>query len=257
MATFEQVDDRLESEQRDLFLVIAEAYRSAPRADREFLWSRTAGGTHLHQPALPGRVAVEFNDLEVLRRFGLVSRRRGNRHSGVLNVTPDGLKFYEYLRKRQGLVVESVEATVRQLLDGSGFAAAHPGSSMKLNEATSLLWSPSVDRELSRIGHTCREAMQLFASELVARHRVEGADEDRQHTVARIRAVLAARAERVGATEQAFLDALLAYWGTVSDLVQRQEHAGQKEGSPVEVEDARRVVFQTMNLMYELHRSLG
>ena len=49
----------------------------------------------------------------------------------------------------------------------------------------------------------------------------------------------------VGERDRAFLDALLTYWGTVSDLVQRQEHGAKKEGEPLMWEDARRVVFQT------------
>ena len=39
------------------------------------------------------------------------------------------------------------------------------------------------------------------------------------------------------------------------DLVQRQEHGGQKEGEPLGWEDGRRVVFQTANVMVELHRA--
>jgi len=54
----------------------------------------------------------------------------------------------------------------------------------------------------------------------------------------------------------AFLDALLVYWGTACDLVQRQEHGSQREGAPLTWEDARRVVFQTMLVMYEVGRAV-
>jgi hypothetical protein len=50
------------------------------------------------------------------------------------------------------------------------------------------------------------------------------------------------------------LKALLAYWGTVNDLVQRQEHGGQKEREPLKWEDGRRVVFQTAVVMFEIAR---
>jgi hypothetical protein len=73
--------------------------------------------------------------------------------------------------------------------------------------------------------------------------------------VDRIRAVLSTR-ER-SAAHQAFLTALLSYWGTVSDLVQRQEHGAQKEGEPLTWEDARRVVFQTAVVMFEIARAVG
>lgn len=52
------------------------------------------------------------------------------------------------------------------------------------------------------------------------------------------------------------MEALLAYWGTVSDLVQRQEHGGQKEGEPLEWEDARRAVLHTAVVMFEVDRVL-
>ena len=43
------------------------------------------------------------------------------------------------------------------------------------------------------------------------------------------------RAEEALVKERAFLDALLAYWGTVNDLVQPQEHGGQREGEALDV----------------------
>jgi hypothetical protein len=64
-------------------------------------------------------------------------------------------------------------------------------------------------------------------------------------TVARIRSVLEHLAGLLGATEKPLLDALLTYWGTVSDLVQRQEHGAQREGESLSWADSRRVVFQT------------
>jgi hypothetical protein len=39
-------------------------------------------------------------------------------------------------------------------------------------------------------------------------------------------------------------------------LVQRQEHGAQKEVTPLTWEDARRVVFQTCVVMYEINRAL-
>ena len=57
------------------------------------------------------------------------------------------------------------------------------------------------------------------------------ADTDKAQTVARIRGALAQ--VPVGSdSERKFLEALLVYWGTLSDLIQLQEHGGQKEGTP-------------------------
>ncbi len=68
--------------------------------------------------------------------------------------------------------------------------------------------------------------------------------------------MLDARKQELGDKTHAFLDALLPYWGTVSDLAQRQTHAARKENEPVTPEDARRVVFYSMLVMYELDRSI-
>ena len=58
-------------------------------------------------------------------------------------------------------------------------------------------------------------------------------------------------------TERAFLDALLAYWGTVIDLVQRQEHGALREGTPLIRRDAKRVVLQCAIVMYELDEAIS
>jgi len=55
----------------------------------------------------------------------------------------------------------------------------------------------------------------------------------------------------MGASPAAFLDSLLALWGTVHDLAQRQEHGAQKEGPPLGWEDGRLLVFHTVVVMFE------
>jgi hypothetical protein len=52
------------------------------------------------------------------------------------------------------------------------------------------------------------------------------------------------------------LEALVPFRGTVSDLVQRQEHGGQREGAPLRWEDGRRLVFQTAVIMFEIDSAL-
>jgi hypothetical protein len=59
--------------------------------------------------------------------------------------------------------------------------------------------------------------------------------------------------EKVGA----FASALLHYWGTLIDLVSRQEHRASTEAAELNFEDARRVVFQTLVVMFEIDRALN
>ena len=46
------------------------------------------------------------------------------------------------------------------------------------------------------------------------------------------------------------------YWHGVSNLAQRQEHAASRDRAPLSEDDARRVIFQTLNVMVEIDREL-
>ena len=97
--------------------------------------------------------------------------------------------------------------------------------------------------------------MQEFASGLITKYNPPN-DTDPAKTKTRIKAVLGHRASTLGSTEKDFLAALLKYWGTVVDLVQRQVHQGQKEGEPLVWEDGRRA-FQTSIVMFEIAKALA
>ncbi len=60
-------------------------------------------------------------------------------------------------------------------------------------DAEKKLWISESKRELTTIGHLCREAMQLFATSLVEQYKLTEVDMDPAHTIARVRAVLKAR----------------------------------------------------------------
>jgi hypothetical protein len=83
----------------------------------------------------------------------------------------------------------------------------------------------------------------------------EDVNPDPQKTVDRLRVVM--KKVDVSDAVKEFAAALIAYFGVVSDLAQRQEHGAQKEREPLKWEDARRIVFQTAMLMFELDRTLG
>jgi hypothetical protein len=53
-----------------------------------------------------------------------------------------------------------------------------------------------------------------------------------------------------------FLKALVHYWGTLTDLALRQDHSGERPKGPLGVEDARRLVFQTLVVMTEIDRTM-
>jgi hypothetical protein len=138
------------------------------------------------------------------------------------------------------------EQTIAAYVNAEAFRIAYPEASRKWLDAHRLL-ETSPERLATQIGHLCREAIQAFSDALVQRHGVGPFEANKTKT--KIRAVFATRDTSEGVRKA--LLALTAYWESVSDLVQRQEHG------PVGAEDSRRVVFLTMFVMREIDLALG
>ena len=133
----------------------------------------------------------------------------------------------------------------------------YPKVYKKWEEAANMLWGSDSDQRHTTIGHLCREAMQEFTTALVEKYNPVDVDEDKAHTVSRMRSVLKSKNINLSTTEKPFLEGLIGYWGTTIDLVQRQEHGDTKEGEPLKWEDSRRVVFQTAIVMFEIDKALS
>lgn len=251
----------LESEQEDLLSALIEAERNVRPEQRQEFWviGLVGRGDVIHHPGLAGgELASHLSDVLTLADAGLVRIvRQGSHDPQFFVVAPFGFRYYDHLKRRAGQPARQVEADVRKYVDSHAFRQRHPGAYKKWLEAEELLWSSDSQRQLTAIGHHCREAMQEFASELVAHYGPPNVEPDRQKIVARFRAVLEQRKPALHKAEGPFLDALLAYWGALSDLVQRQEHGAQREGEPLTWEDGRRIVFQTAVVMFEVNRSLA
>ena len=99
--------------------------------------------------------------------------------------------------------------------------------------------------------------MQEFVTVLVEHYKPVDVDKNKAHTISRLSAVIEHQAKNLGNTEKSFLHALIDYWRRVSDLIQRQEHGGQKEGRSLVWEDARRIVFQMAVIMFEVDSALS
>ncbi|HMJ33167.1 MAG TPA: hypothetical protein VK501_04545 [Baekduia sp.] len=240
--------------QRELFDRIAGLAHELPAHDREFLFA------HRADPArVVGANNIDFpvvgDDVSQLEKAGLLKWTSQNYVTGLnFVVTPRGFEVYELARRRMADRLAAVERDVLTYLRGDEMAQRFPQAFRLWLQADQQHASRSVNATV--VGHTIREAMQMFATELLDRHRVDSSESPTQ-TVARVRAVINARRDDLGEARSEVLDALLAYWGTVSDLTQRLEHGAQKEGEPVNSEDARQLVYLTAQVMFELSRTLG
>ena len=141
-------------------------------------------------------------------------------------------------------------------LNAITFQQSHPKAYGKWCAAEELLWKSDSQNQLTTIGHLCREAGQEFADDLVKHYQPPDVTTDKTKTKDRLKAVIRKKVIEVGETKESFYDALIAYWYTLIDLVQRQEHAGLKEGQPLTWEDGRIVVFNTLIVMFEIDKAL-
>jgi len=250
-------DILLEPEQEDLFSLVVEASRTLSRNQREkFILVETVQGSFLRHAYLHDFVPdVYKGDVEALHRVGLIYASYES-STLVFDVTPEGFRYYEYLKERKNEPIARVESHSRSYLDGGQFQKLYPSAFQKWAEAETLLWSSDSEKQLTTIGHLCREATQEFATALVEKHRPPNVDPIKAHDVARIRSVINNSGAKLGDTTTAFLEALVIYWGTLSDLIQRQEHGSQREGQQLVWEDARRIVFQTISIFVEIDRAL-
>jgi len=248
----------LESQQKELLTVLVEAARNVPRDERrKFVCSEAFGSPPkiLHPGFLNGEINWYLGDVETLANADLLST---SYTSGNIqfDITPLGFEYYRYL-KHERSSTERIEDNVRVYLHTDEFRSAHPAAFSKWAEAEKLLWESDSEEQATVIGHHCREAMQEFVTELVDRFQPTEVDKDKSLVIKRLKAVINQNSDILGKTEKRFLEALVEYWESINDLIQRQEHGAKKEGKQLVWIDSRRVVFQLAILMFEIESTLA
>lgn len=191
------------------------------------------------------RLTAEDDDVPVLEQAGLV--RVLTRGRGLLRfrVTPEGEKYYAHMKARAGEPIREVEDDMRSYLDSEPFRTRYPAAYRSFAEAERLVWVSDSHDQFTAVGHHAREALQEFATALVEHHQPPQVNPDATKTFDRLSAVVNMHRPQLGKRRSDFLDALFGYWREGVNLAQRQEHGGQKEGEPLEWEDARRVILHT------------
>ena len=253
---------QLEQEQQDLLSKFVEAFRSVPRDQRRAFViipsDESNFATVRHAGFATGTLSGYEGDLDTLSRKGLIdlSAELGG-SVYTFDISLEGFAYYRQIKEAEGQPIERIETHVTGYLASNEFQQRYARAFHKWKDADALLWESDSERQLTTIGHLCREAIQEFASSLVAYHQPQEVDPNKAHDIARIRAVIELQASYLGDREKEYLITLISYWRAVSGLVQRQEHGSQQADRPLVWEDGRRVVFQTAILMFEVDSSLS
>jgi len=254
----------LEKEQKDLFIQIVETIKAIPREKRtkmhlisgmskkKLMIATTDHKRHDIENIVDG-------DLDILTKNNLLDISYTPKGDSKYVVTPVGFKYYDWLMKEMGKPIERIEKKTIRYFELDDFRVNYEKAYDKLKKAEEMLWSSDSEENFTTIGHLCREAMQEFADQLYYQKFGEQSPEKKSKTLNRIRAVIEEEKSNVGSTIEDFLlKGLYPYWKNINLIVQRQEHGAQKEkGEEINWEDSRRVVFQTTNVMFELHKSLN
>ena len=257
MPRVEMVGRVLEPEVEDILATLVQHSQRVARPERRFFvrqFLSTSGAAKVFGGGLESALDIAPQDLRELSECGYIKTERHNTSGSYeFYITPQGYKYVEVVDARDPLERPRVE--VEHYLRGARFAELYPDAVRKWTHAARYL-AENPTEHATRIGHDCREALAAFASALVDRHGALALDRGRG-TVDSIRAVIEKYRAEMGEGTSEFLASLVSYWGTVSDLAQRQEHAAAKEGEPIDADDARRVVWYSALVMYELERTFA
>ncbi len=249
----------LEKEQKELLCIIVEAARNVPSENRqEFSIVRNDVEEFLQHSGLPeGEIKFFFPDLQTLMGEGLLQMTGKGQHGiSRIAVPPRGFRFYRYLKKQSGEPVEHIEEAVRRYIDSHDFQKEYPKAYEKWAETENLLWKTDTSKQLTTIGHKCRETVQEFMDILYTQIKAPAEQIPKVSTKKRLKKIIEVKSKQLSEKERKFLDVLHDYWDVVNDLIQKQEHGAQREKVQLVWKDARRVVFQTMMFMFEVSQSL-
>jgi hypothetical protein len=198
---------------------------------------------------LPAGMLYErlFLQLREAGYLGATTTRTGGGRVVHVELTPYGRE----VAREDADPMEEVYMAARRLFGSEQFAKAYPGAFGPWTHAETLLFGDQPESQLANIGFNCRDAVQDFAGELQERFPPNEPDPDPTHTKNRLRAVIDTYKPRIGERRTAVLDRMLDLWDADVGLIQRQTHANERVGTPLNVNDGRRVVSLTMFLMIE------
>jgi hypothetical protein len=247
-----QLGQTIDPEVEELLVRIADASMTVARPQRQFFVSRTFGaGVTVQGAGLEGEIEVAPQDLSELDRSNLIKITNVNvRGTYEFFITSEGYNHVQRTKDRVDPITTAGQTAVDHI-DSADFATRHPTAREKFRVATRYA-SEDPQSHATRIGHDCREALQVFAEDLV---RERGLTPEKTGTFAAIEAAINHHKEDLGSRKAELLHSLAQLWRAASGLAQRQEHGESKEQS-LDAEDARRVIWYVGLVMYELDQTL-
>jgi len=252
--------EELEAHQNIIISFIVEAYRSMPVEKRMvFIVTTCSSGTSIGIPSLPNSsLDVSIVDLKILDAAGYIKIEKYFYPSIEYSFHPTakGIKYYEYLKQNYIGSFQQIDSEIKNYLSNSNFSVRYQIAFAKWKEAENLLWKAENQINYSTIGHLCRESVQEFIDTLIIRYNLTDKYPDKAQTKNRFYGIINYNRNLLGKTLQNFLEAILDYWNNLIDIIQRQEHSGLKDGEKLGFEDARRVVFHTAILLFEVSRTI-
>ena len=186
---FEHIDVNLEDEQRRLLCWMIESERAIPTEQHGSFWIlELSGDAFLFHRYILERPPVRKGDLRTLAENSVLRRTYDDRTQGY-ELTPRGRSYYAELKRRDGAPVEKITREIRSYLETEAFQASFPRAYGFWRAAEDELWGADSEGSLTKIGHTCREALQAFAAHAVERIGLSDINTDPAKTIIRIRAV--------------------------------------------------------------------
>jgi hypothetical protein len=250
----------LENDQVNVLCLLVEAYRNIePQKRVEFIVTRGSNSDLVLHPGFnKGWTDISIVDLRMLDSVGLVKiLEQDDPHAEFKFIlTPNGLKYFELIKQKEIEPIKRVEKDILQFIELETFKSKYGNAYKKWKEAETLLWKADNNELYSAIGHLCREAVQEFLDKLIIDNNLQNEFSDKTKTKNRLEGILQKNRDQLGKTLPGFYTSLLSYWNALVDLIQRQEHSGLNEGEEISFNDAKRIVFQTAVLFYDISKRI-
>ncbi len=155
------------------------------------------------------------------------------------------------------------EAARATYLDGDAFRTRHPRAYDAWRRAAARLESHPDHLGIRGAGADCREAIQIFADDLVRAYGLMDQVPDVSKTKNRIRTVIESQRASLSSRESqmlvalsGLLDAHFTFFDAVEGATQAGTHSGDNQQSERTLGQARRLVFLVMVMMAEVDSTL-